>query len=127
MEVPLRCWNLHRNLERVWQSMPPTAIRSYLSPHLEPRFQALTTVIDRKLLRYHPWQIVLATAVTLLLLLFVLDFIKGCTLGVQEKGKLFCTYTGSLKYDPNWKAIACLDFSGVDLLPLNRQEVPWST
>ena len=70
------------NSEKLW--------RSYIGPHVEPRFQGLTTVINRQLLHYHPWQIVLATAIMLLLLIHILDFIKGCTLGVQEKGKLSC-------------------------------------
>ena len=72
-----------------------------IGPHLEPRFQGLTTNIDRPLLHYRPWQIILATAITLLLLITILDFIKGCFLGVQEKGKPFCE-AGSFENDVDW-------------------------
>jgi len=62
--------------------------RGYLEPHLAPRFHGLSTAIDRQLLQYRPWQIVLVTTLTLLLLVTILDFFRERTLGLQEKGKL---------------------------------------
>ncbi len=61
--------------------------KAYLEPHLAPRFHGLVTTIDRQLLHYRPWQIVMITALALILTMTILEFIKERTLGIQEQGK----------------------------------------
>jgi len=61
--------------------------RAYLEPHIAPRFLGLSTTIDGNLSHYRPWQLVMFTAIVVLITIMILEFISERTRIFQEKGK----------------------------------------